>query len=223
MRFLILSLFVSISGFAEPLVVGIGGASGSGKTTFVKALEEHFEAEIVVLCMDNYYRDLSSLSFDERKQINFDDPASIDLSLFKQQILQLKKGCSIEQPIYDFHTKTRSHETIYCESKKVIVIEGFLILALQEIKDLCDLKVFIGVNEIECLFRIIERDRIHRETSIQETKERYIHFVRPAYQKYIHESQYQADLIIPNGLENKIAFQILLDTIRSMSLGKFHP
>ena len=222
MRFLIIFLSACISGYAGPLFVGISGASGSGKTTLVKAMQEHFDAEVVVLSMDNYYRDLSSLPFEDRKKINFDDPAALDLSLLKEQILQLKKGVSINQPIYDFHTKTRSSAIIQCEPAKVIVIEGFLLLALPEIAHFCDLKIFIEVDEIECLFRIIERDRIHRETSVQETKERYIRFVRPAYQKYILESRYQANLIIPHGLENKLAFQILLHTIHSMLSGTFH-
>lgn len=214
--FVLLCVCSIFSVFADSIVIGIAGGSGAGKTTLAQAIQKQFsDKEAAIVYMDNYFCDFSYLSFEERKKINWDDPQSIDVSLLKQHIAQLKKNCSIEQPIYNFKASLRSHATSLTKPVKIIIIDGFLLLAFPEIRDLCDLKIFIEVEETERLFRIISRDQIHRGSSLQETKQRYTNFVQPCYQKYIHNSKYHADLIIPNGLDNKKAFQILLEFIKN--------
>ncbi|VHO02060.1 uridine kinase [Candidatus Rhabdochlamydia sp. T3358] len=212
-----LCLFAWFSVFADPLVIGIAGGSGAGKTMLAQALQKQLVDNAAIIYMDNYFYDLSHLSPEERKKNNFDDPKSIDLLLLKQHITQLKKGHAVEQPIYHFKTQTRSSSTTHIDPVEIIIIDGFLLLASPEIYDLCSLKVFIEVEETERLFRIINRDQIERGFSLQETKQRYKDFVQPCYQKYIHDSKYQADLIIPNNLENKKAFQILLQLVKNHS------
>lgn len=210
-----LCLFAWFSVFADPLVIGIAGGSGAGKTMLAQAIQKQLIDNAAIIYMDNYFYDLSHLPPEERKKNNFDDPKSIDLLLLKQHITQLKKGHSIEQPIYHFKTQTRSNTTTHIDPVEIVIIDGFLLLASPEIYNLCNLKIFIDVEETERLFRIINRDQIERGFSLQETKQRYKNFIQPCYQKYIHDSKYQADLIIPNNLENKKAFQILLQLIKN--------
>lgn len=214
---LILAIYLLLgctSLFATPKVIGIAGGSGAGKTTMVKAIQAQLGDRAVIISMDNYFRDLSHLSFEERKKTNFDDPAAFDLALLCEHILQLKNGQTVDQPRYDFTTKTRSSESIPTNSTDTILVDGFLLLAVPEICDLCDLKLFIDVEEAERLFRIIDRDQFERVSSFEEIKERYINFVAPCYEKYIRHSKYQADLIIPNGLDNHRSFQLLLELIK---------
>lgn len=205
---------------ASPIIIGIAGASGSGKTTFVQEARSFFFNEPSVLCMDNYYRDFSDLPFEARKNINFDDPKNIDFDFLEEQIMQIKNGETINQPVYDFISKTRSKDTLPCKPTPVVFIEGFLLLAYPEICQHCDLKIFLDVSEVECLFRIIQRDQQYRNTSFVEIKQRYIDFVQPTYRNYIQESRYQADLIIPKGRENKRAFEIFLHAVRAIQKGE---
>lgn len=213
--FVFFCVFTWGSVFAGPLMVGIAGGSGAGKTMLSQAVQKQFSDSAVVIYMDNYFYDLSHLPPEERKKTNFDDPKSIDIALFKQHLMQLKKGQSIEQPIYDFKTQTRSSTTIRVDPLKIILIDGFLLLALPEIHNLCHLKVFIEAEEIERLFRIISRSQTERGFSLQEIKQHYQDFIQPCHQRYIHDSKYQADLIIPNNQDNKKAFQILLQLIKN--------
>ena len=208
-----LCIFAWVSAFADSLVIGISGGSGAGKTMLAQAIQKQLADTAAIIYMDNYFYDLSHLSPEERKKTNFDNPKSLDLLLLKQHIMQLKKGHSIEQPIYNFKTQTRSSATTHIDPVKTIIIDGFLLLALSEIRDLCNLKVFIEAEETERLFRIISRDQMERGFSLQQIKQRYKDFIQPCYQKYIHDSKYQADLIIPNNSDNKKSFQILLQLI----------
>ena len=216
--FTLLCILSLSSVFADSIIIGIAGGSGAGKTTLAQAMQKQLsDKEAAIVYMDNYYCNFPYLSFEERKKINWDDPQSIDIALLKQHIMQLKNNCPIEQPIYNFKASLRSHETSLTKPVKIIIIDGFLLLAFPEIRDLCDLKIFVEVEETERLFRIINRDQTDRGYSLQQTKQKYKNFVQPCYQKYIHNSKYYADLIIPNGLDNEKAFQILLELIKNHS------
>lgn len=213
--FIFFCVFAWFSAFADPLMVAIAGGSGAGKTILAQAVQKQLADNAAIIYMDNYFYDLSHLPPEERRKTNFDDPKSLDLALFKQHITQLKKGQSIEQPIYDFKTQTRSSATVRIDPVKIILIDGFLLLALPEIHNLCHLKVFIDAEEIERLFRIINRNQSERGFCLQEIKQRYKEFIQPCYQRYIRDSKYQADLIIPNNFDDKRAFQILLQLIKN--------
>ena len=198
------------------LIIGIAGGTGSGKTTVVrKILERLPEGEVVILPQDSYYRDSSHLPLEERLEINFDHPDSIEFELLVRHLKDLKKGKTIEQPIYSYLTCTRSVETIPINPCHVIIIEGILVLSNPELRKMMDLKVFVDADADDRLMRVINRDIIERGRSVNKVMERYECTVKPMHLQFIEPSKRFADLIIPQGGNNHIAIDILTKYIEN--------
>lgn len=197
------------------LIIGICGGTGSGKTTVVNKILDILPADhVAILSQDSYYKDNSNISLEERKLINFDHPDSIEFDLLYNHIKELKKGNSIEKPIYSYITCTRSPETIHIESKDVILIEGILLFTDKRIRDICNVKVFVDAPADERLLRVIKRDIIERGRNVEQTLDRYIDTVKPMHEQFIEPTKRYADIIVPLGGENTVAINILASTIR---------
>jgi uridine kinase len=197
------------------LIIGICGGTGSGKTTVVNKILEILPADhVAILSQDSYYKDNSNISIEERKLINFDHPDSIEFDLLYKHINELKKGHSIEKPIYSYITCTRSSETIHLDSKDVILIEGILLFTDKRIRDICNVKVFVDAPADERLLRVIKRDIIERGRNVEQTLNRYIDTVKPMHEQFIEPTKRYADIIVPLGGENTVAINILASTIR---------
>jgi uridine kinase len=198
------------------LIIGIAGGTGSGKTTVVrKILQSLPEGEVVILPQDSYYRDSSHLPLEERLEINFDHPDSIEFELLVKHLKELKKGKTIEQPIYSYLTCTRSPETIPINTCHVIIVEGILVLTNPELRKMLDLKVFVDADADDRLIRVINRDIIERGRSVNKVMERYECTVKPMHLQFIEPSKRFADIIIPQGGNNHIAIDILTKYIEN--------
>ncbi len=198
------------------LILGIAGGTGSGKTTVVKQiLNELPEAEVTVISQDSYYKKNDHLSYKERCNINFDHPNAIDFELLIAQIKELKKGNVIEQPIYSFVTHNRVEDTLITHPKKVVIIEGILILTKKELRDLIDIKVFVHADSDERLIRRLKRDIQERGRDINEVLERYQSTLKPMHEEFIEPTKSYADLIIPNDTYNTVAIDIVRTVINN--------
>lgn len=192
------------------LVIGIAGGTGSGKTTVVRKIIDRLPAgEVVVLPQDSYYRDSSHIPLEERFDINFDHPNSIEFDLLVDHVKELKTGNSIEQPVYSYLTCTRAEETVSISPRDVVIIEGILVLTHPELRDLMDLKVFVDTDPDDRLIRVINRDILERGRSASTVMERYQTTVKPMHLQFIEPTKRFADLIVPQGGDNEIAIDIL--------------
>ena len=195
------------------LVIGIAGGSGSGKTTVVKAIVNQLQGRVVVIPQDSYYKDSSHVPVEERKNINFDHPDAIDWKLMCQQIRELKQGHTIEQPVYSYITCSRSTETVTVEPDEVIIIEGILIFTCKELRDQMNIKIFVDADDDDRLMRIIVRDIAERGRTIETAIEHYCDTVKPMHLQFIEPSKRYADVIVPQGGHNKVAIDIITNTV----------
>ncbi len=202
------------------LVIGIAGGTGSGKTTVVNNILQQLNAEGVnVLSQDNYYHDNHHLSLQEREALNYDHPKSIDFELLTKHVKSLKKGESIEQPLYSFVTHSRTDDYVTVEPKNVLIVEGILVLTNQELLKEFDLKVFVHADSDERLIRRIRRDTQERGRDLHEVLHRYQTTLKPMHQEFIEPSKNEADLIVPNMRKNSVAIDFL-STVINNSLKK---
>ena len=191
-------------------IIGIAGGTGSGKTTVVKKIVARLpKNEVAIIPQDSYYRDNGHLPLEERQEINFDHPRSLEFRLLIEHIKRLKEGKAIEQPIYSYLTCTRSDETIPVSPKKVIIIEGILILQNSQLRNLMDIKVFVDADSDDRLMRVIQRDLVERGRSVSKVLDRYEKTVKPMHLQFIEPTKKYADIIIPQGGENKVGIDIL--------------
>ena len=192
------------------LIIGIAGGTGCGKTTVVNTiLNELPEGEVGVISQDSYYKDTSHLSYEERVKINFDHPRSIDFKLLEKHLKELKKGNSIAQPVYSFVKHNRTGDTIITKPRKVMIVEGILILSHAEIRDLFDIKIFVHADSDERLIRRLKRDITERGRDINEVLARYQNTLKPMHQQFIEPMKEYADIIIPNNKYNTVAVDIV--------------
>lgn len=192
------------------LIIGIGGGTGSGKTTVVnKIIAENPRGDVAVISQDSYYKDLSHLDYESRTKVNFDHPNSIDFKLLCTHLAQLRKGESIEQPVYSFVEHNRTDETVITHPKKVIVVEGILILTDPVIRDLFDIKIFVHADSDERLIRRLKRDTTERGRDLEEVLQRYQTTLKPMHQQFIEPTKEFADIIIPNNRYNTVAVDIV--------------
>ncbi len=199
------------------LVIGIAGGTGSGKTTVVRKIVESLPAgEVVVLPQDSYYKDSSHVPVEERQFINFDHPDAFDWDLLSEQLAMLKEGKSIEQPTYSYITCTRQPETIHIEPREVVIVEGILALCDDKLREQMDLKIFVDADSDERLIRVISRDIVERGRTAEAVMERYTRVLKPMHQQFIEPTKRYADLIIPEGGNNKVAIDILKTFIQSI-------
>jgi len=198
-------------------VVLIGGGSASGKTYVLKKVLEKIPSDkIAHISIDDYYKDFGDLPFEERTKINYDHPKSFDWKLMNEQLRALKNGQTIEKPIYDFTTHSRSKQTEIVEPKEMIVIEGIMALVNKDLRALGDLKVFINASRERRLVRRIERDMKERGRSYESIIEQYFTTVQPMFEEIIAPSQYYADLIINNdGASNK-SIDVLVSVLQDL-------
>ena len=201
-------LSLSIFG-TVPIFVGIAGGTGSGKTTLAQNIHRAFP-ESALISQDCYYKDLSYLPFEERKQVNFDHPNSIEFSLLEKHLIDLKNGKAIEQPSYNFRTHSRETTTQLVEPAPIILVEGLLLLATPEIRDLLDIKIFVDTDDDVRVLRRIERDIRERSRDFQNIKEQYLATVKPMHDAFVAPSKKYADVIFPEGGHNQVAMSLIL-------------
>lgn len=195
-------------------IIGIAGGTGSGKTTVVRKIISRLpKSEVAIIPQDSYYRDNGHLPIEERQEINFDHPRSLEFKLLIEHIKRLKEGKSVEQPIYSYLTCTRSDETIPVSPKKVIIIEGILILQNAQLRNLMDIKVFVDADSDDRLMRVIQRDLVERGRAVSTVLERYEKTVKPMHLQFIEPTKKYADIIIPQGGDNKVGIDILTSII----------
>ena len=196
------------------LIIGIAGGTGSGKTTVVRKIMEQLPlGEVAVLPQDSYYRDNGHMPLEDRQKINFDHPDAIEFDLLVEHINALKKGDSIEQPVYSYLTCTRQSETIRVEPRDVIIVEGILILSHSGLRDIMNLKVFVDAEPDDRLMRVIQRDIEERGRTVGKVLHRYEQTVKPMHLQFIEPTKRYADLIVPQGGNNRAAIDILTQYI----------
>ena len=191
-------------------IIGIAGGTGSGKTTVVRKILEALPCnEVALIPQDSYYNDTSLLSMEERRQINFDHPDAFDWPLLIQQVEDLRQGKAIEQPTYSFLISNRLEETVHVEPCEVIVIEGIMALWNPLLRNLMDLKIFVDADPDERLIRVMRRDTEERGRTPQMVIDRYLQVLKPMHEEFIEPTKRFADLIIPQGGENRQAIDIM--------------
>ena len=197
------------------LIIGIYGGTGSGKTTIVNMIASHFSSnDIEIISQDSYYKDNSDISYEDRCKLNFDHPDAIDFNLLHKHIKNLRKGETVEQPIYDFKIHNRLKKTIQIKPKKILILEGILIMCHAEIRSIFDLKIFINANSKTRMERRIKRDIVERGRNRDEVLKRYIETLKPMHEKFIEPTKIYANYIIENQFNNKLNIDELLEKMK---------
>ncbi len=197
------------------LIIGIAGGSGSGKTTVVnKIIQSLPKNSVALLPQDAYYFDNGHLSQEEKLKINFDHPNSIEFDLLIEDINKLKSGETINQPIYSYVTCARSKDSIPIKPKRVVIVEGILILTNKKLRDLLNIKLFVATDSDDRLMRIIRRDVQERGRNYNDALIHYEKFVKPMHQQFIEPTKLYADVIIPQGGKNKVAIDMVASRIK---------
>lgn len=192
------------------LIIGIAGGTGCGKTTVVnQIINELPDNEVGVISQDSYYNDLSHLSYDERAEINFDHPRAIDFELLAEHLSELRIGNSIEQPVYSFAKHNRTGYTLLTHPRKVMIVEGILILTNPAIRSMFDIKIFVHADSDERLIRRLKRDINERGRELEEILHRYQTTLKPMHNQFIEPTKEYADIIIPNNKYNTVAVDIV--------------
>ena len=201
----------------KPVVIGITGGSGSGKTSVTKKIHEVFEGHsVVVIEQDDYYKDQSHLVFEERLQTNYDHPLAFDTDLLIEHIEQLINRQGIEKPTYDYTLHTRSEETVFVDSQDVIILEGILVLEDERLRDLMDIKLFVDTDSDIRIIRRIQRDIHDRGRTVDSVIEQYLSVVRPMHNQFIEPTKKYANIIIPEGGENAVAVDLMVTKIKTI-------
>lgn len=194
----------------DPLIIGVAGGSGSGKTTVVRHIIDTIgEENILVLQHDSYYRDLKHLPFDQRAKQNFDHPSSLETELMIRHIKALKEGYQVEVPIYDFTKHIRKEKTKLVEPKKVILLDGILIFTEKELREEMNIKLYVDTDDDIRLLRRIQRDIVERDRELQNVLTQYQKYVRPMHLEFVEPTKRYADIIIPRGGENQVALDMV--------------
>jgi len=201
----------------RPVVIGIAGGSGSGKTSVTNAIYEVYkEHAVVVIEQDYYYKDQSHLEFEERLKTNYDHPLAFDTDLLIEHVHQLLDRNPIEKPVYDYALHTRSSKSIIIEPQDVIIIEGILVLEDIRLRKLMDIKLFVDTDSDLRIIRRILRDINERDRSINSVVEQYLSVVRPMHNQFIEPTKRYADLIIPEGGQNQVAIDLMVTKIKTI-------
>ena len=195
------------------LVIGIAGGTGSGKTTLMKNLINRFGDVVTVLSHDNYYRRNDELTYEERCKINYDEPAALETDLMAYHLDLLRKGESIECPVYDFSQHNRSDETITVKPERVIIVEGILIFENEPLRNLMDIKIFVDTDADVRLCRRIKRDVNKRGRTLESVLTQYQETVKPMHEKYVEPSKKFADIVVPEGGKNLVALDMIMGRI----------
>lgn len=206
------------------LLIGIGGGTGSGKTTIATRVKESFrDARVVVVPQDAYYKDRSNLSPEERARINYDHPEAFDTELLIKHLNELKLGNPIEMPVYDFKTHTRLPKTVHVEPGEVIILEGILVLYDQRVRELLDIKIFVDTPDDIRFIRRLVRDVKERGRTVDSVINQYLETVRPMHLEFVEPTKSFADIIIPEGGYNDVAINMFISMIETHLRNKSHP
>ncbi|YCA42979.1 uridine kinase [Bacillus sp. JZ8] len=201
----------------KPVVIGIAGGSGSGKTTVTKAIYEHFQGHsIMLLEQDFYYKDQSSVPLEQRLQTNYDHPLAFDNDLLVEHLESLLRYESIEKPVYDYTMHTRSEEIIIEEPKDVIIVEGILVLEDDRLRDLMDIKLYVDTDADLRIVRRLLRDIKERGRSLESVIDQYVQVVRPMHNQFIEPTKRYADIIVPEGGQNHVAIDLMCTKIQTI-------
>ncbi|WP_330442761.1 uridine kinase [Flavobacterium sp. C4GT6] len=201
------------------LIIGIAGGTGSGKTTVVHQIMNELPlTEVGIISQDSYYRETSNLSYNERAKINFDHPRSIDFELLTQHLKELKEGKTIEQPVYSFVTHNRTGDTIITHPRKVMIVEGILILSDPKLREMFDIKVYVHADADERLIRRLKRDIAERGRNMEEVLNRYQTTLKPMHEQFIEPTKAYADIIIPHDRYNTVAIDVVRAVINQRIL-----
>jgi uridine kinase len=200
---------------SKPLIIGIAGGSGSGKSTVAKNVADSLGAlSVAFIDMDAYYRNFGELSLEERRRLNWDHPEAFDYDLLTEHLARLSARESVDKPVYDFVTHLRSNESVTVEPSDVIVIDGILLFVDERVRDLCDVKVFVDADADIRLIRRIQRDLSARGRPLGEIIDQYLSTVQPMHLQFVEPSKRYADIIVPRGGHNSIAIEMIVAKIR---------
>lgn len=206
---------------SRPILIGIAGGTGSGKSTVASEIYKCIPDEsIAIIEQDSYYNDQSHLTFEERVKTNYDHPNAFDTKLLMQHLSTLIEGKAIEKPIYDFEKHNRKKETIRVEPKDIIILEGIMILAEPELRDMLDIKIFVDTDADLRIIRRIQRDIEERGRTIDSVINQYVNVVRPMHLQFVEPNKRYADIIIPEGGYNKVAIDIVIARVREIAAEK---
>lgn len=201
----------------RPIVFAVAGGTASGKTTVARAILDAVGAsQIAYMPHDAYYRDQPKLSFEERTQLNYDHPNSLETRLMVKQIKQLLKGEAVQVPVYDFTTHRRTEETVLVEPAPIILVDGILVFTKRRLRELMDIKVYVDTDADVRFIRRLQRDMDERGRSLPSVVSQYLETVRPMHLKFVEPSKRFADVIIPNGGLNKVAMEMVVSQLRAL-------
>ena len=201
----------------RPIVIGVTGGSGSGKTSVSRAILNALPNQsILLLEQDSYYKDQSHLSFEERLNTNYDHPLAFDTDLLIEHLKELMNYQTIKKPVYDYEAHTRSKEIVIQEPKEVIIVEGILILEDERLRDLMDIKVYVDTEDDIRIIRRIKRDIEDRGRSLDSVIDQYLSVVKPMHSQFIEPTKKYADIIVPEGGKNQVAIDLLTTKVRSI-------
>ena len=191
------------------LVIGIAGGTGSGKTTLMKNIIDSYADQVTVLSHDNYYKRHDELTYDERCQLNYDEPAALETDLMAHHLDLLRQGQAIDCPVYDFTVHNRSQETVRIVPKRVIIVEGILIFENQPLRELMDIRIFVDTDADVRLCRRIKRDVNKRGRSLESVLTQYQDTVKPMHERYVEPSKKFAHMVVPEGGKNWVALDLI--------------
>jgi len=200
---------------SRPLIIGVAGGSGSGKTTVARAIVDPLDVDALLIDADAYYCDLAHLSLEERKQINFDHPDALDIPLLADHLTMLAKGQSIEKPTYDFAAHTRAARTVVVEPRDVVLVDGILLFSDSRLRPLFDIKVFVDVAGDVRFIRRMQRDILERGRGLEDVIDQYLGTVRPMHLEFVEPSKRYADVILPEGGRNAIGIEMIRARVES--------
>jgi uridine kinase len=203
------------------LVVGIAGGSGSGKTTLMNKIVSRFSEDITVLSHDSYYRRHDDMTYEERCQLNYDEPAALETELMVKHLDSLRNGEAIDCPVYDFTVHNRSDEVTRIEPSRVIIVEGILIFENEALRDLMDIRIFVDTDADIRLCRRVKRDVNKRGRSLESVLTQYQQTVKPMYEKYVEPSKKYAHILVPEGGKNTVAQEFIISLLEKHLEGRF--
>lgn len=199
----------------DTMLIGIAGGTGSGKTTLTRHLKEHFGDDVTVIGHDSYYKRQEGKTYEERAQVNYDHPNAFDTELLIQHLQELKAGRAIQCPVYSYADHNRTDQTVTITPTKVIIVEGILIFADEELASEMDIKIFVDTDADERILRRILRDVRERGRTLESVVEQYLTTVKPMHEQYVEPSKRRADIIMLQGGHNLVALDMLIERIRS--------
>lgn len=200
---------------SDYLVIGIAGGSGSGKTTLTNQIAAQFMEQVTIIKHDNYYKAHDDMDYEERSRLNYDHPNAFDTELMIEHLKALKRGESIECPIYDYTIHNRSKDTIKITPNKVIIVEGILIFENQELCDQMDIRIYVDTDADIRIIRRIQRDVMERARSLESVINQYITTVKPMHEQFVEPSKKHANVIVPEGGYNQAAMEMIQNHIKN--------